>query len=124
MSVEYWADQPTDQPWTLNGFAGTFAITTHSGVAQELQNYVMECFPKAERFSRIPMEDVNRVLNEVWEGPGSMPKLVQRTLELRHARQSRSEETIRLDEVKTIDDYSDDDFDVKLDVRDDEDGSV
>ena len=124
MSLDYWANQPTDQPWTLNGFAGTFAIPTHSGVAQELQNYVMECFPKAERFSRIPMEDVNRVLNDVWEGPGSMVKVIERTQELRLARRNRSDETIRLDEVKTIDDYSDDDFDVKLDVGSDEDGSV
>lgn len=124
MSVEYWAKQPTDQPWLLNGFNGTFAITDHNGVAEELQNYVLECFPKVERFKRIPMEDINRVLNEVWEGPGSMVKVIERTHELRAARQARSNETIKLDEVKTIDDYSSDEFDVKLDVRDDEDGSV
>lgn len=124
MSVEYWAKQPTDTPWLLNGFAGTFAITDHDGVAEELRNYVMECFPKAERFKRIPMEDVNRVLNEVWEGPGSMPKVVQRTIDLRKARQSRSEEAIKLDEVKTIDDYNADEFTVKISLDEDRDGSV
>jgi len=120
MSVEYWERQPTDKPWLLNGFAGTFAITDHDGVAEELRNYVMECFPKVERFKRIPMEDVNRVLNEIWEGPGSMAKVVSRTNELRNARRSRSEQTIKLDEVKTIDDYSSDDFEVRITLDNDD----
>ena len=114
MSVEYWANQPTDKPHLLNGFKGTFAITDHNLVAEELREYAMECFPKVERFKRIPLEDINRVLNEIWEGPGSMPKLVQRTLDLRTARRSRSVETIKMDEVKTIDDYHENDFSVKI----------
>ena len=113
MSVEYWQQQPTDQPHLLNGFAGTFAITDHDLVAEELREYAMECFPKVERFKRIPLEDINRVLNEVWQGPGSMPVLVQRTLDLRAARRSRSEETIKLDEVRTIDDYASGEYDSK-----------
>jgi len=119
MSVEYWSKQPTDNPWTLNGFQGTFAISDHSLVAEELRQYVMECFPKVERFNRIPIDDVNRVLNEVWQGPGSMSMLVQRTQDLRDARRSRSTETIKMDEVKSIDDYTDEEFAVTIKADED-----
>lgn len=104
MSNQYWANQPTDNPHTLNGFAGTWQISDHSLLAEPLVEYVMECFPKVERFKRIPLEDINRVLNDIWEGPGSMQRVVDRTLALRAARMQGYEGTVKMDEPPTIDD--------------------
>lgn len=117
---EYWASQPTDQPHNLNGFKGVFAISDHNLIPGPLQDYILECFPKAERLRKIALEDINRVLNEAWQGPGSMPMIIERTQALRAARRSRSEETIKLDEVKTIDDYSSDDFEVRITLDNDD----
>jgi len=104
-SQEYWEQQPTDQPWLVNGFKGTWAFTDHNLIPNSLTNFIMESFPKYERFKRIPLEDINTLMNEVWEGPGSMVK-IQRLLE--EARSKRTTGTASQDnsDVKTIDDYS------------------
>ena len=48
-------------------------------------------------------------MNDVWEGPGSMSKIARLTQELRNARLGNvSSDSKDLGEVKTIDDYSDD----------------
>ena len=71
----YWERQPTDQPWTLNGFNGTWNFSDHRLIPESLRNFIMESFPKIEKFRRIPLEDINALMNDVWEGPGSMQKI-------------------------------------------------
>lgn len=112
-SLDYWNSQPTDQPWLLNGFKGTWAFSDHSLIPGELNNFLMEVFHPAERLKKIPLEEINRVMNEVWEGPGSMSKIVRLAAEMRANRQAGFTSNIKLDEVRTIDDYSEDEFSFK-----------
>lgn len=71
----YWERQPTDNPYTINGFNGTWNISDHSLVSSELRNYLLEAFHPESKFKRIPLDAINTLLNEVWEGPGSMVKI-------------------------------------------------
>lgn len=112
-SLDYWDRQPTDQPWLLNGFKGTWNFRDHSLIPGELNNFIMEAFHPAERLKRIPLEDINKLMNEVWEGPGSMSKIVRLTGELRSARLSGLVSNMKMEEVKTIDDFTEDDFNFK-----------
>jgi hypothetical protein len=107
----YWETQPTDQPHTLNGFAGTWAFSDHNLIPDGLRNFIMESFPKVEKFKRIPLDQINTLMNDVWEGPGSMPKIARLTKEMRIARQAGIDTSAKdTSEVKTIDDYSDDEM--------------
>jgi len=84
--ADYWERQPTDVPYYLNGFNGTWNFTEHKKVPEGLRNFLLEMFPKAEKFKQIPIEDINVLMNEVWEGPGSMVKLSKMYLESYQAR--------------------------------------
>jgi len=75
MDVQYWERQPTDQPHLLNGFNGTWNFSDHNLIPEALCNFILESFPKATRFKRIPLEEINDLMNDVWEGPGSMVKI-------------------------------------------------
>ena len=101
-----------DNPFTVNGFNGTWQFSEHSRIPECLQNYIIECFPEYERFKRIPLEDINRAMNEVWEGPGSLEKVWQLAREMRYKRYNTgtASSSATLEPVKTIDDYSEADF--------------
>lgn len=110
MSISYWERQPTDQPHTLNGFNGTWNFSNHNLIPDGLVNFIMESFPKEEKFKRIPLEDINALMNDVWEGPGSMPKIMKLLTEMRTERLGKTDisvQTLVRDDVKTIDDFSD-----------------
>lgn len=110
MSISYWERQSTDQPWTLNGFNGTWNFRDHNLIPESLRNFIIESFPKVEKFKRIPLEDINTLMNDVWEGPGSMPKIMNLLVEMRTKRLGKSDISVQAlnhDDVKTIDDYSD-----------------
>ena len=106
-TVSYWDAQPTDKPYLLNGFNGTWALSEHSMISGELMNYLHEVFHKEERLKRVPIEQINKCLNDVWEGPGSMSKIARLTVEMRNARLSKKITDDKAEPVKTIDDYSD-----------------
>ena len=79
----YWANQPTDDPFSVNGFAGTFAFSDHSRIPEPHVEFLLEYFRKRARrnsseghIKAIPLEEINEVMNEVWDGPGSVIKLV------------------------------------------------
>lgn len=106
-SLTYWKNQPTDKAHLLNGFKGTWNFSDHNLIPEPIRNFVIEAFPKFEKFKQIPLEDINKTMNDIWEGPGSMPKLISLTYELRAQRTSKSSSQENLDPVKTIDDFSD-----------------
>jgi len=87
-SVAFWQEQATDNQNTVNGFNGTWAISDHSLIPSSLNDFIAETFYGYIRLTRIPLEDINNALNEVWEGPGSMAKIVKLTYEKRQARQA------------------------------------
>ena len=85
-SIEFWEKQPTDSIGTINSFNGTFNISDHRLIPGSLLNYLSEYFYKYEKLNRIPLEKINNALNEIWEGPGSMPKVIRETYELKQKR--------------------------------------
>ena len=91
-SVAYWESTPTDQPWLLNGFQGTFAYSDHSLIPQTILEFLHEYYYKKlgdlrkNHIKTIDLNEINDLLNEVWDGPGSMPKLVSMTHHMRIAR--------------------------------------
>ena len=88
----YWANQPTDDPFSVNGFAGTFAFSDHSRIPEPHVEFLLEYFrkrlgePRKNHIKAIPLEEINEVMNDVWDGPGSVIKLVNLTYELRAER--------------------------------------
>jgi|TARA_B110000305_G_scaffold236122_1_gene296956 hypothetical protein len=88
----YWANQNTDDPFGVNGFNGTFAFSDHSLIPEPHVEFLLEYFRKRlgegrkNHLNVIPLEDINEIMNEVWEGPGSVIKLVNLTYELRKQR--------------------------------------
>lgn len=91
-SAAFWDSQDTTNPVTLNGFAGTWDIKDHTLIPQALLDFINESFYGYTRIKRIPLEEINNLLNEVWDGPGSMSKIVRMTQEKRTLRE--------MDEVK------------------------
>ena len=84
--LTYWERQPTDNPYYVNGFNGTFAFSEHKLVPEPFRNFIVESFPKIDRFRRIPLEDINTLMNDVWEGPGSMVKIERLLADMRAER--------------------------------------
>lgn len=110
-SLTYWERQPTDKPHLLNGFKGTWAFSDHNLIPEGIRNFIIEAFPKVEKFKRIPLEDINTLMNEVWEGPGSMPKLIKMTREMQLSRKKGIDLSPKESlEVKTMDDYSEEEM--------------
>lgn len=66
----YWAEQPTDRPYTLNSFAGEFVFTDHDLVPELIRDLVLSQ-RNEDKFDRIPITAVNDIANKFWEGPGS-----------------------------------------------------
>ena len=91
-AVKYWSEQPTDQPWLLNGFKGTWAFSDHALIPEVINEFILEYFrPRLGEMRKghikvIPLNEINDLLNEVWEGPGSMVKIVNMTHNMRIAR--------------------------------------
>lgn len=77
--ARHWANKETHLPNHLNGFNGTFQIRDHSLVPRSLLNFIMESFPEKEKLEDIDIQEINDLLNDVWEGPGSMKKIILET---------------------------------------------
>ena len=91
MNADFWLDRDVDLPYTINGFNGTWAFSDHSLVPDTLHNFLLEYFhaqteKNVFRIRAIPLEDINRVMNELWEGPGSMVKLTKLANEMKATR--------------------------------------
>lgn len=76
-------------PHTLDSFSGTFAISDHSKIHGILSEYLFEVFydrvenkwigGKRHILANISLDEINAALNEIWEGPGSVAKVVECT---------------------------------------------
>lgn len=91
-AVNYWSNQPTDQPWLLNGFTGTFSFSDYDLIPDAIIPFLHEYFYKKLPETRkghiraIPLEEINALMNEVWEGPGSMVKVAQMAQDMQKSR--------------------------------------
>jgi len=115
-TLTYWEKQPTDSPHLLNGFNGTWAFTDHNLISHELRNFIMESFHPEEKFKRIPLEAINKLMNDVWEGPGSMVKIQKMFEEMKAARFKKVADATKpvLEPQKTIDDFNEEELTTKV----------
>ena len=96
-SIDYWASQPTDKPWSLNGFNGTFAYSDHDLIPEPIKEFLIEYFydrlgeMRKGHVKVVPLNEINDLMNKVWDGPGSMPKLVSLMNDMRHSRRSQTD---------------------------------
>lgn len=67
---DFWSNQPTDRPYTLNSFDGEFAFSDHDYVPELIRDLVLSQ-RNEDKFDRIPLSAVNDIANKFWEGPGS-----------------------------------------------------
>ncbi len=73
-----------DSPYTVNGFTGTWQISDYRKIPEVLIGYLQLKFGQL-RMRRIPIEDINEALNELWEGPGSLEHIFRAQAELHHS---------------------------------------
>ena len=56
------------------GFTGTFAFSSHRRIPEIFHAFLQRHFGQY-RIRRVPIEDINAIMNELWEGPGSLEKI-------------------------------------------------
>jgi hypothetical protein len=69
-------EKDIDKPYTLNNFNGTFAIQSHAGIAEPLRGFLQRHFG-VMRLERVKIDLINEALNELWDGPGSLEKILR-----------------------------------------------
>lgn len=70
-----------ENPCHPNGFNGTFAFSIHRAIPHVFHAFLQRHFGQY-RISRVPIADINTILNDIWEGPGSLEKIFVREDEL------------------------------------------
>lgn len=65
-----------ENPYHVAGFRGTWNFSSHDKIPDVLHGFLQRYFGHI-RLSRIKIDEINRVMNEVWEGPGSLTKIFQ-----------------------------------------------
>ena len=73
-----------DDPHSVNGFRGTWNFSDHTLIPNTLYGFITRYFGQA-KLRRIPLDRINQIMNEVWEGPGSLEKLFRMELEMRQS---------------------------------------
>ena len=81
--VEFYS-RDRDIPWSVNGFKGTWQFSEHSTIPDVLHEFLMLSF-SVGNIRKVPIDKINSLMNEVWEGPGSLEKLFRMTVEMRKA---------------------------------------
>jgi hypothetical protein len=100
--ANYWINNKPEEENALNNFDGEWQISDHDLIPTAVRNFLMERFPRKERLNQIPLKDVNAALNEAWEGPGSMAKLVLLTEQMRQARVQPENPAVKITEETTV----------------------
>ena len=104
-----------DTPWSVNGFRGTWQFSDHTLIPSILHGFLTRYFGIA-KLKRVPLDEINRVMNEVWEGPGSLEKIFRLEAEM-----VASGQTIKFDsrdfiKDKKKDEEEEDELDIPLSV--------
>jgi len=104
-----------DDPFTVNGFRGTWKFSNHDRIPDVLHEFLQRHFGYL-RITRIPLDKINSLMNEVWEGPGSLEKIFNLTEQMRlDGRQVRITPADYV-KNKSYEDDDDDVDDVELDL--------
>ena len=104
IAFNYWDNSPTDNPYLLNGFNGQFKFNDHSLIPQELSEFFHEYYRNKLKEGRsrrhieqIELDELNTLINKLWDGPGSMSKIVRMKYKLKANR--LLEDPLPLDEA-------------------------
>ena len=76
-------ERDQENPNTINGFDGEFAFSDHKLVPESLRDFLVESYPRKESFWKIPLNEINSLLNAAWQGPGSLPRIRMYTVQLK-----------------------------------------
>lgn len=71
-----------DNPNSVNGFRGTWNFSDHHLIPSIFNQLLLRHFG-VNRLSRIPLAKINTFLNDLWDGPGSLEKLLWLEYEMR-----------------------------------------
>jgi hypothetical protein len=63
-----------DNPQSVNGFRGTWQISDHALIPDVFNGILQRHFGQY-RIRRVPLDAINQLLNDLWEGPGSLEKI-------------------------------------------------
>ena len=90
--IDFWKSDPVINDGGINSFDGTFQITDITKISEHLYPYLMARFGieydgRGFPLKRIEPSAINEVLNEIWEGAGSMAKVAEETLALTQSRE-------------------------------------
>jgi hypothetical protein len=99
-----------DNPNSVNGFRGTWNFSDHTLIPETLYGFLTRHFGQA-KLRRIPLDKINQVMNELWEGPGSLEKLFRLELEMK-----LSGRLIKFDARDFAKDKKDEEEDDELDI--------
>ena len=63
-------------PNHISGFNGTFAFSSHDLIPEVFHGFIQRYFG-SYRIRRVPLDKINEVLNDLWEGPGSIETILR-----------------------------------------------
>lgn len=112
-SIEFYK-QDIDNPHSVNGFRGTWKFSDHTLIPNTLHGFLTRYFGVG-KLRRVPLEQINKVMNEVWEGPGSLEKLFRLEYEMRAAGKQIKFDSRDFAKMKE-EDAEEDEFDIPLAV--------
>lgn len=104
-----------DTPWLVNGFRGTWQFSDHSLIPSILHGFLTRYFGIA-KLKRVPLNEINKIMNEVWEGPGSLEKLFRLEAEMIAAGQTIKFDSRDFEKAKEKEEVEEDEFDIPLSV--------
>ena len=110
-------EKDIDNRFSVNGFQGTWAFSDHNLIPQIFNGFLQRHFG-VMRLKRIKLEEINAILNELWEGPGSLAKILRMENELYKAGATIKFTSLDIAKIKKYEeDEADDEFPlVQLDV--------
>ena len=104
-----------DIPWSVNGFRGTWQFSDHNLIPSILHGFLTRYFGIA-RLKRVPLDEINKLMNDVWDGPGSLEKLFRLEAEMIAAGQTIKFDSRDYEKIKEKEEVEEEEFDVPLSV--------
>lgn len=104
-----------DNPFSVNGFRGTWQFSDHTLIPDSLHSFLSRYFGIA-KLRRVPLEEINKLMNEVWDGPGSLEKLLRLEAEMIAAGQTVKVDSRDFAKDKKKEEEEEDEFDIPLSV--------
>lgn len=102
-----------DNPHSVNGFRGTWQFSDHALIPDTLFGFITRHFAQG-KLRRIPLNRINQLMNEVWEGPGSLEKLFRLEWDMRQSGRLIKFDALDIKDFKKIEDDNEDDTPLSL----------